>query len=122
MEVKRYFDEFLSIGSFPAVTLRPVYRRELLIILKTFFIQGIASRYNFNVSKLKDLAIHLATHSAKIVSYQNIAKAINLHPNTIADYIFYLKEIFLFEELYKFDYSLKKQYSNDKKFILLISG
>ncbi|MFK3617180.1 ATP-binding protein [Coxiella burnetii] len=123
VEIKRYFDKFLSIGSFPAITLRPVYQRELLInYFEDFLYKDIATRHNVNVSKLKDLAIYLATHSAKIISYRNIAKALNLHPNTVADYISYLKEVFLFDELYKFDYSLKKQYSNDKKIYIIDTG
>ena len=75
-----------------------------------------------NTSKLKDLGIYLASNSAKIFSYRNIAHSLGMHVNTITDYISCYKEIFLFDELYKFDYSLKEQFSSDKKPYCLDTG
>ena len=123
IEVKRHFEKYLIFGSFPAIALREVLKKELLInYFEDFIYKDIASRYPVNTSKLKDLGIYLASNSAKIFSYRNIAHSLGMHVNTITDYISCYKEIFLFDELYKFDYSLKEQFSSDKKPYCLDTG
>jgi predicted AAA+ superfamily ATPase len=117
------FNEYIEYGAFPAVVNREVLKKELLIAyFEDFIYKDIASRYDVNAAKIKELAIYLATNSAKNFSYRSIASTLNCHPNTIIDYLSYLKEVFLFDELYKFDYSLKKQFSNDKKAYCLDTG
>lgn len=105
------------------MALRDVLQKELLInYFEDFLYKDIATRYTVNTGKLKDLGIYLATNSAKVVSYRNIANALGMHVNTINDYFSYFKEIFLFNEIYKFDYSLKEQFGNDKKIYCLDTG
>lgn len=116
IEIKRHFFTYSAFGAFPAIALREVYQKELLInYFEDFVYKDIATRYSVNTGKLKDLGIYLATNSAKIYSYRNIAQALGLHVNTITDYFSYFKEVFLFDELYKFDYSLKQQFGSEKK-------
>lgn len=123
VDVKKSFENYLTFGAFPAITLRSVYQRELLTnYFEDFLFKDIATRHDVNTSKLRDLAIYLVTHSAKIVSYNNLSKALSLHPTTVSDYVSYMKEVFLLDEVYKFDYSLKKQYVNDKKIYLVDTG
>lgn len=123
IEYKKYFSEHIKYGAFPAVVNRAVLKKELLLsYFEDFIYKDIVARHNVNATKIKELAIYLATNSSKSFSYRNIAVALNTHPNTVQDYCNYLKETFLFEELYKFDYSLKKQYSNDKKIYCLDVG
>ena len=122
-KIKQYFQSYLSLGAFPAIALRNVLQRELLInYFDDFIYKDIATRYDVNVSKLKDLAIYLITNATKLFSYRNIAVMLNLHANTVSDYISHMKEVFLFDEVYKFDYSLKNQYSNDKKLYPVDTG
>jgi predicted AAA+ superfamily ATPase len=121
--IKSHLKNYLKFGAFPAITLRDIFQKELLInYFEDFLYKDIATRYSVNNSKLKDLGIYLATNSAKIVSYRNIANALGVHVNTITDYFSYFKEIFLFSEIYKFDYSLKEQFGKDKKIYCLDTG
>jgi len=114
--IKRYFMEYFEKGAFPAVVLRSVLQKELLIsYFDDFVYKDIASRYDVNSVKIKEFGIYLATNSAKPFSYRGCASALGVHPNTVLDYCSYFYEIFLFNELYKFDYSLKNQISSDKK-------
>jgi len=123
IDIKQHFQQYLNLGGFPAIALREIYQRELLInYFEDFLYKDIATRRDVNTTKLKDLAIYLATNSAKLFSYRNIAKALNLHANTVNDYVEYMKEVFLFDELSKFDYALKKQYSHDKKIYMVDTG
>lgn len=123
IEIKKHFNTYLEWGGFPAVALRNVYQRELLSnYFDDFIYKDIASRYDVNLRKLKELGIYLATNSAKLFSYRNIANVLGLHPNTVMDYCSYFKEIFLFKELNKFDFSLKVQLSHDKKMYAMDTG
>lgn len=123
IEIKKHFNNYLNFGAFPAIALRQVLQKELLInYFEDFIYKDIAARYDVNTSKLKDLGIYLATNSAQIFSYRNIANSLAMHTNTVTDYIFYFKEIFLFDELYKFDYSLQGQFGSDKKSYCLDTG
>ena len=121
--IKKLFQEYLNTGSFPAIAQRDVFQRELLVnYFDDFLYKDIASRYDVNVSKLKDLAIYLATNSSQLFSYRNVANTLGLHPSTINDYISHMKEVFLFSEVHKFDYSLQKQHSHDKKNYMIDTG
>jgi uncharacterized protein len=122
-KVMAYFMDYLKCGGFPAVVLKKVYRKELLQhYFDDFIYKDIASRYQVNVDKVKELGIYLASNTGKLLSYRRLANTLHLHPNTITDYISYFKQTFLFDELYKFDYSLKSQFSYDKKIYILDTG
>lgn len=121
--LKNDFSEYMTHGAFPAVVTRQVLKKELLLAyFDDFIYKDIVARYAANATKVKELAIYLATNSAKTFSYRSIASALHCHVNTVIDYFDYLKRAFLFEELYKFDYALKKQYSNDKKVFCIDTG
>jgi len=123
VQINKLFSEYMEYGAFPAVANRTVLKKELLLAyFDDFIYKDIVARYNVDPKKIKELAIYLATNSAKAFSYRNIANTLNSHENTIVDYFGYLKNAFLFEELYKFDYSLKKQFVNDKKIYCLDTG
>jgi len=123
IEIKNHLANYLMFGGFPAVALREFLQKELLInYFEDFLFKDIATRYPINTIKLRDIGIYLATNSAKIVSYRNIASTLNMHANTVTDYFSYCKEIFLFNEIYKFDYSLKEQFGSDKKIYCLDTG
>lgn len=123
IEIKRHFSSYLTYGAFPAIALRDVYQKELLIsYFEDFLYKDIATRYTVNTAKLMDLGIYLSKNSAKMFSYRNIAKSLGVHVNTIMDYLTYFKEVFLFNELYKFDYSLKSQFGSEKKIYCIDTG
>lgn len=122
-QVKGDFDNYLALGAFPAIALREVFQRELLNnYFEDFIYKDIATRYDVNISKLKDLLIYAATNSTKLFSYRRIAGILGLHANTVNDYISHMKEVFLLDEVYKFDFSLKAQYRNDKKIYMIDTG
>lgn len=121
--IKSHFLHFIEVGAFPAVVLRPVLQKELLIsYFEDFIYKDIASRHEVNVVKIKELGIYLATNSAKLFSYRGCATALGLHPKTVMDYCAYFYEIFLFRELYKFDFSLKNQMGSEKKIYITDIG
>jgi predicted AAA+ superfamily ATPase len=121
--IKSHFMQYMEIGAFPAVILRPVLKKELLInYFEDFIYKDIASCHDVNLIKIKELGLYLATNSAKSFSYKGCARALGMHHQTIMDYCSYFYEIFLFHELYKFDYSLKNQIGSDKKIYITDTG
>ncbi len=121
--IKSHFMQYMKVGAFPAVVLRPVLQKELLInYFEDFIYKDIASRHDLNLLKIKELGVYLATNSSKSFSYRGCAKALGIHPKTVMDYCSYFYEIFLFSELYKFDYSLKNQIGRDKKIYIADTG
>lgn len=123
IEIKKAFQQYMEMGAFPAVVLRSVLQKELLIsYFEDFIYKDIASRHDVNLVKIKELGIYLATNSTKPFSYRGCAKALGMHPKTIMDYCAYFYEIFLFSELYKFDYSLKNQMGSEKKIYAIDTG
>ncbi|GJM06507.1 MAG: ATPase [marine bacterium B5-7] len=122
-QVKTLFDNYLHNGAFPAIASRTVYQRELLnSYFDDFIYKDIASRHDVNIAKLKDLAIYCMTNATKPFSFRKIGEALGIHPNTVNDYITYMKDVFLFDEISKFDYSLKNQHRNDKKLYPIDTG
>jgi uncharacterized protein len=122
-KIKQYFQTYMALGAFPAIALRPVLQRELLMnYFDDFIYKDIATRHDVNVSKLKELAIYLAANSTKLYSYRKIAAVLSIHANTVTDYISHMKEVFIFDEIYKFDYALKNQLSHDKKLYMVDTG
>lgn len=121
--IKTQFLHYMDTGAFPAVVLRPVLQKELLIsYFEDFIYKDIATRHEVNLVKIKELGIYLATNSSKSFSYKGCAAALGMHHKTIMDYCSYFYEIFLFSELYKFDYSLKNQIGSDKKIYIVDTG
>jgi len=117
------FAEYMEYGSFPAVVTRTAFKKEILLsYFEDFIYKDIVVRHRINASKIRELAIYLATNSAKLFSYRKIAAALHCHLDTVLDYFSYLKEAFLFEEVYKYDPSLQKQMSNERKIYCLDTG
>ena len=123
IEIKRHFNDYVAFGGFPAIVLREIYKKELLInYFEDFIYKDIATRHVVNTAKLKELGLYLATNCGKLFSYRGIANTLGIHLNTLIDYLSYYQEIFLFREVYKFDYSLKKQFTSEKKIYSLDTG
>lgn len=122
-KVKHYFSEYFKYGSFPAVVLKDVYKTELLQnYFEDIIYKDIASRYDVNVKKIKDLGVYLASNISKSFSYRKVANSLGIHPNTLAEYMSHFEETYLFDVVHKFDYSLQKQMAYEKKVYMVDCG
>ena len=114
--IKNEFYKYMKEGGFPEVVKREYSKKELLVqYFEDFIYKDIVSRYKVNASKVKELAIFLASNIGKPISYRKTGISLNLSNLTVQDYINYLKEIYILSEIYKYDFSLKKQYHGKKK-------
>ena len=76
-----------------------------------------------NPKIVKELGVFLATNTGKEFSYNNLTKIFELgSSNTVASYISYFEDAYLFFTVPRFSYSLKQQEKNPKKIYGIDTG
>lgn len=116
------FNKYLKQGGFPEVVIcndRDILKTYYQTILLKDVIDNNKIRDSFN---LKQVAYFLITNATCLFSYNNIAKNLSIHENTVKEYIEYLKQSYLFDDLKKYDFSLKKQNINKRKIYCADNG
>lgn len=116
------FDKYLKQGGFPEVV---IYDNQdiLKIYYQTILLKDVIDNNKIRDSfNLKQLAYFLITNATCLFSYNNIAKNLSIHENTVKEYIEYLKQSYLFDDLKKYDFSLKKQNINKRKIYCADNG
>ncbi len=123
IEIKKYFEEYLTKGGMPEYL---VYNDPELLtrIYEDTIIKDIAVRHKVNnVAILRELYSFLINNFANKFSYNSIKKFTSIKSvNTIKKFICYLEETYFAKTINKFDYSYKKQIINNKKFYILDNG
>ena len=126
IEKRHHFETYLKYGGFPRVVLEK--DRDLKIqILKNYYetiylkdiIYPNSLRKN---SEIVDLLYYLISNAGNATSYNQIARTLNIAPDTVREYIEYAENAFLLYPLMKFDYSAKKQVANPKKIYFVDPG
>ena len=116
------FSKYLKQGGFPEAVIcndQDILKTYYQTILLKDVIDNNKIRNSFN---LKQIAYFLITNATCFFSYNNIAKNLKIHENTVKEYIEYLKQSYLFDELKKYDFSLKKQNANKRKIYCADNG
>ncbi|MEA2064908.1 MAG: ATP-binding protein [Patescibacteria group bacterium] len=116
------FNKYLKQGGFPEAVISnnsSILKTYYQTILLKDVIDNNKIRDSFN---LKQIAYFLITNATCFFSYNNIAKNLSIHENTVKEYIQYLKQSYLFDELKKYDFSLKKQNINKRKIYCADNG
>lgn len=113
---------FLRLGGFPEIVAT-----EDLALLKQYvfdIIQKDIVRRNDirDKSALEKLLIYLYSNTSNIFSVRAIAKAFQLSPAVVSQYLQYFQESFLVVELPRFSFSLKTQQHSLKKIYALDTG
>ena len=116
------FNKYLEQGGFPEAVIcndQDILKTYYQTILLKDVIDNNKIRNSFN---LKQIAYFLITNATCFFSYNNIAKNLKIHENTVKEYVEYLKQSYLFDELKKYDFSLKKQNANKRKIYCADNG
>ncbi|MDD1686281.1 ATP-binding protein [Methanoregula sp.] len=126
IQKRQYFGRYLEYGGFPRVTLEPQdeLKKEILKnYYETIYLKDIIYPNNVrNNSDLYDVLYYLISNTGTPLSYNRIADALHLAPETVREYIGYAESAFLFYPVKKFDYSVKKQLANPKKIYCIDTG
>lgn len=96
----------------------------LLSLFNDLIYRDIIVRHGLrNPKTVKELGIYLATHVAKEYTYNRLGKVFELGSNnTMASYISYFEDAYLFFSIPRFSYSLKQQQKNPRKIYGIDTG
>ncbi len=117
------FSGFFQFGGMPEF-LNTKNRDVLLNLYNDLIYRDIVVRHGLRNPKIvKELGVFLATNTGKEFSYNNLAKTFELgSSNTVASYISYFEDAYLFFTVPRFSFSLKQQAKNPKKIYGIDTG
>jgi hypothetical protein len=117
-----HFDDYLRLGGFPEVTLTG--DKDILAdYYQTILLKDVvASNEIRDIYGLRQVAYYLISNVSKLISYNRVGGALDIHEQTVKDYMEYLKSAFLFDAVRKFDYSVRKQARNPRKIYCVDNG
>ncbi len=117
------FSGYFQWGGMPEY-LNTKNRDVLLNLYNDLIYRDIVVRHGLRNPKIvKELGVYLATNIGKEFSFNNLSKAFDLgSSNTLASYISYFEDAYLFFTLPRFSYSLKQQAKNPKKIYGIDTG
>lgn len=126
--IKKYFNEYLKNGGFPA-TLESKSSQELLKeYYKVMFYRDLIEHYKIkNVKLLEDYLTVVIDQTCSHFSISSTAKKLeefgySLSKNTLANFSKYAQEIFLIFEVKKYAYKIKEQLRSPKKIYIIDHG
>jgi predicted AAA+ superfamily ATPase len=117
------FSGYLRLGGMPEF-LNTKNRDVLYNLYNDLIYRDIVVRHGLRNPKIvKDLGLFLASNAGKEFSFNNLARTFELgSSNTVAAYISYFEDAYLFFTVPRFSYSLKKQAKNPKKIYGIDTG
>ncbi|MEA3449360.1 MAG: ATP-binding protein [Patescibacteria group bacterium] len=116
------FNQYLEQGGFPEVSISG--DKEILkIYYQTILLKDVIDNNKIRDSyNLKHIALFLISNIAGFYSFNKIGKELDIHENTVKEYIEYLNNSFLFMDLKKYDPSVRKQNKNKRKIYCVDNG
>ena len=124
--IQQALQDYLKWGGFPEVALATNdLRKELL--LKQYFddvlFKDVALRHRIrDTVTLRNLAVHLLTHTGNLISFQRIAKIFGVSLDLAKAYCLYLQEAFLIELVPFFSRKAAERNRNPQKIHALDLG
>jgi predicted AAA+ superfamily ATPase len=117
------FADYLKKGGMPEF-LNSGNKDVLLSLYNDLIYRDIVVRHNLrNPKTVNELGVYLATHVGKEYTYNRLGKAFDLGSNnTVASYISYFEDAYLFFSIPRFSYSLKQQQKNPRKIYGIDTG
>lgn len=118
--MKYLFNEFLQNGGFPHY-LHHLSQDYLQALYESILYRDIIVRYGVqNERALRELALFVASHIGKRISFNKLKSHINVrNAATVSDYCYYLESAYLAFFITRYDSSLKKQTQANKKGYLI---
>ncbi|MCG2825526.1 MAG: ATP-binding protein [Thermoplasmatales archaeon] len=121
--IKQMFNRYLRFGAIPEFLLEKEPEHRLKEYFENVLFRDVVERFNIrNVKLIKELALYLATNSAKIYSVNQLSKILNASVNTVQSYLSDLSMAYLFFYVDKFSFSLKDQITSQSKVYSLDTG
>lgn len=122
-EIKQMFNKYVAFGSIPEFLDETKPYDRLNEYIENIIFKDIVVRFKIRNARLvKELAIFLATNTARTYSLSKLAKTFECSVNTIQEYVFDLEQAYLFFYLRQYSYSYKEHIKTKSKAYCIDTG
>ena len=123
-KVIHYLENYLINGGFPETigTDQLTSKSILLDLYNDILSRDIVSRFDADLDIVKKIGYYLMTNIAVFFSYNSVARALNLHYDTVKKYVPYFEEVFLFFIIPFFSWKIKTTVKKDMKCYSIDTG
>lgn len=126
LEIKRHLYEYLQHGGFPEIVLsdNPEFRKRVLIsYYQDILTRDVAGRYRVKkIDRLKSLAYFYLANASASISFNRIARSLDLPVETVRRFSSYLETSNLIFFLKRFSYRVKEQENSPRKVYAIDPG
>jgi len=123
-KVIHYLDAYIKNGGFPeTINADNLTSKTILVDLYNDILsRDISSRFDADFDIVKKIGYYLMTNTSALFSYNSIAKALDLHYDTVKKYIPYFQEVFLVFIISFFSWKTKTTLKKDMKCYSIDTG
>jgi len=123
-KVMHNLENYLKNGGFPETirTDQLLSKSILLDLYNDILSRDIVSRFNADLDIVKKIGYYLMTNIGILFSYNSVARALNLHYDTVKKYVPYFEEVFLFYVIPFFSWKIKTTIKKDMKCYSIDTG
>jgi hypothetical protein len=110
-KVAHYLERFLQEGGFPETLTKGVVTKGPILVntYNDILVRDVVSRFGADSESTKKLAHYLMTNIGSPLSENSVARALNMHGETVKKYLAMLGEVFLFHYVRQFSWKVKVQ-------------
>jgi len=123
-KVIHFLESYLKKGGFPeTIGADDLTSNTILVDLYNDILsRDIVSRFDADLDIVKKLGYYLMTNIGTVFSYNSIARALDVHYDTVKKYIPYFEEVFLFFVVPFFSWKMKTTVKKDMKCYAIDTG
>jgi len=123
-KVMHFLENYLKNGGFPeTIDVDRLTSKTILVDLYNDILsRDIVSRFDADLDIVKQIGYFLMTNTGALFSYNSVARALNLHYDTVKKYVSYFEEVFLFFIVPYFSWKIKTRIKKDMKCYSIDTG
>ncbi len=123
-KVIHYLEIYLKDGGFPETigTDQLTSKSILIDLYNDILSRDIVSRFDAELDIVKKIGYYLITNIGVLFSYNSVARALNLHYDTVKKYVPYFEEVFIFFIIPFFSWKIKTTIKKDMKCYCIDTG
>jgi len=123
-KVMHFLEFYMKNGGFPEAidTDRLTSKKILVDLYNDILSRDIVSRFDADLEIVKKIGYYQMTNIGSLFSYNSVARALNLHYDTVKKYIPFFEEVFLFFVVPFFSWKIKTTIKKDMKCYSIDTG
>lgn len=123
-KVIHFLEIYLKNGGFPETigTDQLTSNSILIDLYNDILSRDIVSRFDTDLDIVKKIGYYLITNIGVLFSYNSVARALNLHYDTVKKYVPYFEEVFIFFVIPFFSWKIKTTMKKDMKCYSIDTG